>query len=140
MGVSSTVPFFGSLTATPLTAMLHAPLPELTWIYELDLQARLARYEAREHKGVSVDLPLDPMHGTVGVAPALGEVRSSLTPGAWGGNMDTPEMRAGTTCYLGVNVEGALWSFGDGHARQGRAKPVAWQSRRPWTRRSLWNC
>src|SRR3712207_8123555 len=40
-------------------------------------------------------LPLDPMHGTVGVAPALREVRSSLAPGDWGGNMDTPEMRAG---------------------------------------------
>jgi acetamidase/formamidase len=32
--------------------------------------------------------------------------------------MDTPEMRAGTTCYLGVNVDGALLSLGDGHARQ----------------------
>jgi len=69
-----------------------------------------------------VDLPLDPMHGTVGVAPALHEVRSSLTPGAWGGNMDTPEMRAGVTCYLGVNVEGALFSLGDGHARQGEGE------------------
>ena len=62
------------------------------------------------------------MHGTVGVAPPLGEVRSSLTPGSWGGNMDTPEMRAGTTCYLGVNVEGALFSLGDGHARQGEGE------------------
>lgn len=62
------------------------------------------------------------MHGTVGVAPALGEVRSSLTPGPWGGNMGTPEMRAGSTCYLGVNVEGALWSVGDGHARQGEGE------------------
>lgn len=32
--------------------------------------------------------------------------------------MDTPEMRAGVTCFLGVNVEGALLSLGDGHARQ----------------------
>jgi len=69
-----------------------------------------------------VDLPLDPMHGTVGVAPPLGEVRSSLTPGSWGGNMDTPEMRTGTTCYLGVNVAGALLSLGDGHARQGEGE------------------
>ena len=28
-------------------------------------------------------------------------------------------MRAGVTCYLGVNVEGAMFSIGDGHARQG---------------------
>ena len=36
--------------------------------------------------------------------------------------MDTPEMRAGTTCYLGVNVDGALFSLGDGHARQGEGE------------------
>jgi acetamidase/formamidase len=36
--------------------------------------------------------------------------------------MDTPEMRAGTTCYLGVNVEGALFSIGDGHCRQGEGE------------------
>jgi acetamidase/formamidase len=36
--------------------------------------------------------------------------------------MDTPEMRAGATCYLGVNVEGALFSIGDGHCRQGEGE------------------
>jgi acetamidase/formamidase len=120
-GVSSTVPFFGSLTATPTTAMLHPALAERTWRYELDLVDRLVRYSARD-TDFTATLPLDPMHGTVGVAPALREVRSSLAPGDWGGNMDTPEMRAGTTCYLGVNVEGALFSFGDGHARQGEGE------------------
>ena len=68
------------------------------------------------------DLPLDPMHGTLGVAPANYEVRSSLVPDYFGGNMDTPELRAGVTCYLGVNVEGALLSVGDGHARQGEGE------------------
>ena len=120
-GVSSTVPFFGALTATPTTALLHPPLAERTWFYELDLAADLVRYAALD-SAFTVDLPLDPMHGTVGVAPALGEVRSSLAPGDWGGNMDTPEMRAGVTCYLGVNVEGALFSLGDGHARQGEGE------------------
>ena len=120
-GFSSTVPFFGSLTATPATAMLHPALPERTWVYELDRAERLVRYQALD-SAFTVDLPLDPMHGTVGVAPPLGEVRSSLTPGSWGGNMDTPEMRAGTTCYLGVNVPGALLSLGDGHARQGEGE------------------
>ena len=116
-GVSTTVPFFGALTASRETALLHPPLDELTWVYELDPQARLVHYQALDSE-LRLPLPMDPMHGTVGVAPPLGEVRSSLTPGSWGGNMDTPEMRAGTTCYLGVNVEGALLSFGDGHARQ----------------------
>lgn len=120
-GVSTTVPLFGSLTATSFTAMLHEPLPERTWIYEIDNAAGVVRYDALDSP-FTVDLPLDPMHGTVGVAPPLGEVRSSLTPGSWGGNMDTPEMRAGTTCYLGVNVEGALFSLGDGHARQGEGE------------------
>jgi acetamidase/formamidase len=49
-------------------------------------------------------------------------VRSSLVPERFGGNMDTPEMRAGTTCFLGVNVEGALFSVGDGHYRQGEGE------------------
>jgi len=120
-GVSSTVPFFGALTSTPRTATLQAALTERTWIYALDLEASTVRYEARD-SGFTLDLPLDPMHGTVGVAPPLGEVRSSLAPGSWGGNMDTPEMRAGTTCYLGVNVPGALLSLGDGHARQGEGE------------------
>jgi acetamidase/formamidase len=31
-------------------------------------------------------------------------------------------MRAGATCYLGVNVEGALFSIGDGHCRQGEGE------------------
>jgi acetamidase/formamidase len=120
-GFSTTVPLFGALTATGFTAMLHDPLPERTWVYEIDRDLRAVRYEALE-SSYTVALPLDPMHGTVGVAPPLGEARSSLTPGSWGGNMDTPEMRAGTTCYLGVNVEGALFSLGDGHARQGEGE------------------
>jgi acetamidase/formamidase len=43
-------------------------------------------------------------------------------PERFGGNMDTPEMRVGTTAYLGVNVEGALFSIGDGHYRQGEGE------------------
>jgi acetamidase/formamidase len=120
-GVSTTVPFFGSLTGTGTTVTLQDALDEHTWVYEIDRAERLVRYRALD-SAYEVDLPLDPMHGTVGVAPDLGEVRSSLTPGDWGGNMDTPEMRAGVTCYLGVNVEGALFSFGDGHARQGEGE------------------
>jgi acetamidase/formamidase len=118
---STTVPLFGALTATHLTALLHDPLPELVWIWELDRQARTCRFTARTGEA-SVDLPMEPMHGTVGVAPANLEVRSALVPDAFGGNMDTPEMRAGVTCYLGVNVEGALFSLGDGHARQGEGE------------------
>ncbi len=120
-GASCTVPLFGALTSTHQTATLQEPLPERVWIYEVDKKARTVRYRATEGDH-EVVLPLDPMHGTVGVAPAAFEARSSLVPDAHGGNMDTPEMRAGVTCYLGVNVVGALFSIGDGHCRQGEGE------------------
>ena len=120
-GVSTTVPFFGGLTSTPRNATMQEALPEIVWVYEIDRAKRTVTYRSAR-SDYSIELPLDPMHGTVGVAPALFEARTSLTPDAFGGNMDTPEMRAGTTCYLGVNVEGALFSVGDGHARQGEGE------------------
>ncbi len=118
---STTVPLFGALTSTHLTATLQEPLPEIVWIWELDRSAGSCRFTARD-SDFSAVLPMNPMHGTVGVAPANLEVRSALVPDAFGGNMDTPEMRAGVTCYLGVNVQGALLSLGDGHARQGEGE------------------
>ena len=120
-GVSTTFPLFGALTSTLSTVSLQDPLEEIVWIYEVDPARRTVRYEARRSDH-TVELPLEPMHGTVGVAPANLEARSALVPGSHGGNMDTPEMRAGTTCYLGVNVEGGLFSIGDGHYRQGEGE------------------
>jgi acetamidase/formamidase len=118
---SATIPFFGGLTGTDRTATLHGPLPELTWIYQLDRDRRVVVFEALR-SDMRLELPVEPMLGTVGVAPAGREVRTSLVPDMFGGNMDTPEMRAGATCYLGVNVEGALFSVGDGHYRQGEGE------------------
>jgi acetamidase/formamidase len=119
---SAAIPFFGGLTSTDRTATLQDPLPDTTWIYSVDTARRTVGFSAR-HSDVELELPLEPMLGTVGVAPASNEVRSSLVPDRFGGNMDTTQMRAGTTCYLGVNVEGALFSIGDGHYRQGEAEP-----------------
>lgn len=118
---STTVPLFGALTSTHTTATLQPPLPETVWIWQLDRERHTALFSARD-SDIRIELPMDPMHGTVGVAPANLEVRSALVPDAHGGNMDTPEMRAGVTCFLGVNVEGALLSLGDGHARQGEGE------------------
>ena len=120
-GASATIPFFGGLTGTDRVALLQDPLPDTTWIYELD-RARNTVTFAAQHTDLRIDLPVEPMLGTVGVAPAGGEVRSSLVPERFGGNMDTPQMRPGTTCFLGVNVEGALFSVGDGHYRQGEGE------------------
>jgi acetamidase/formamidase len=120
-GASAAIPFFGGLTSTDRVATLQDPLPDTTWIYELD-RARNTVTFAAQHSDLSVELPVEPMLGTVGVAPPGGEVRSSLVPERFGGNMDTPQMRPGTTCFLGVNVEGALFSIGDGHYRQGEGE------------------
>lgn len=118
---STTVPLFGALTSTHDTATLQDPLPEVMWMYEVDRERRTATFRPRSD-GPDISMPLDPMHGTVGVAPAAMEARSSIVPGAFGGNMDTPEMRAGVTAYFQVNVEGALFALGDGHARQGEGE------------------
>jgi acetamidase/formamidase len=121
--VSSTFPHFGALTVTHQTAMLHDALEERVWKYDVDKTARTVTYHATK-SGYSVSLPLDPMHGTVGVAPGGFEARATITPDAHGGNMDTPELRAGTTVYFGVNHEGALLSIGDGHCRQGEGEVI----------------
>ena len=120
-GASSLIPFFGGLTSTDRTATLQPPLPERTWIYALDRAAGTVAFESSDG-AFTHPLPLEPMLGTVGVAPAAGEVRAALVPDVFGGNMDTPEMKAGTTVYLRVNVEGALFSLGDGHYRQGEGE------------------
>jgi acetamidase/formamidase len=119
--VSTTVPLFGALTGTRFTATLQPALPERTWRYAVDLAAREVVYQALD-SAFSVRLPLTPFLGTVGVAPAAGEARNVLVPEAFGGNMDTPEARAGTTIYLGVNVPGALFSIGDGHYVMGEGE------------------
>ena len=119
--ISSTFPLFGALSATHESAMLHEPLEERVWFYDIDLDAWTATFRAK-NSDFALALPLDPMHGTVGVAPAGGEVRLVVTPSTHGGNMDTPEARAGTTLYLPVNVAGAMLSLGDGHARQGEGE------------------
>jgi acetamidase/formamidase len=118
---SVTVPLFGALTGTRWTATLHDALPEKTWIYRVDRQTREVIFSALESEHEQ-RLPLEPFHGTIGVAPAAFERRNVLVPEAFGGNMDTPEARAGTTLFFGVNVPGALFSLGDGHYRMGEGE------------------
>jgi acetamidase/formamidase len=119
--VSTTVPLFGSLTGTKFTPTLQPALPEKTWVYSVDIAKGVVTYRALD-SDYQTTLPLHPFLGTVGVAPAAGEARNVLVPEAFGGNMDTPEARAGTTIYLGVNVPGALFSIGDGHYTMGEGE------------------
>ena len=57
--------------------------------------------------------------GTMGVCPAGASAQPVMPPGTFGGNMDTRQLVAGTTLYLPVQVEGALFSTGDAHGCQG---------------------
>lgn len=68
-------------------------------------------------------IPLKPMIGVIGTAPA-GEPESTQTPGEHGGNLDIRNMNAGNTLYLPVNVPGALLSMGDLHGVQGDGETV----------------
>lgn len=117
-GVSSFGPGFGALVGTDQTAMLGPDFPETTWRYDIDAARGVARTTTRDGKH-AWDVPLAPFLGCLGVAPAGGEARTSIVPGPFGGNMDCPEVRAGNTVFLGVNVPGALLSFGDGHYAMG---------------------
>ncbi len=66
------------------------------------------------------DLALAPFFGIMTVAPpADWGVLSSREPRAFGGNLDNKELVAGSTLYLPVMAEGALFSAGDGHGLQG---------------------
>jgi len=80
----------------------------------LDLDRNVALFSA------GVEIPLAPFMGIVAVAPPPESRRvSTKPPGAFGGNIDFRHLVAGSTLYLPVFNEGALFYTGDGHACQG---------------------
>ena len=116
--VSAFGPGFGALVGTDRTAMLGPEFPETVWRYEVDTKKGVAKTTSGDGKQ-AWEIPLAPFLGCLGVAPSMGEARSTIVPGTFGGNMDCPEVKAGNTVYLGVNVPGGLLSFGDGHDAMG---------------------
>ncbi len=66
-----------------------------------------------------IAIPVEPFFGTMGVCPAGAKEQAIMPPGRFGGNMDTRQLVQGTTLYLPVEVDGALFSCGDAHAAQG---------------------
>jgi acetamidase/formamidase len=62
---------------------------------------------------------LQPFMGLLGVAPAEPGVHRTAPPRYCGGNIDCKELIRGTSLFLPISVEGALFSIGDGHALQG---------------------
>ena len=66
----------------------------------------------------TVKLPVNPMIGTIGVAPAEGEITAAY-PGPHGGNMDNSEITPRAIVYFPIFVDGALFALGDVHATMG---------------------
>jgi acetamidase/formamidase len=77
-----------------------------------DLARSVARALGRERD-------LAPFLGVMGMPPPEPGAHSTVPPRRWGGNIDCKELVAGTTLYLPIPVDGALFSAGDGHAVQG---------------------
>src|SRR5215210_5286874 len=69
--------------------------------------------------GDEAAIPLAPFMGTMGVCPAGASAVPIMPPGRFGGNLDTRQLVKGTTLYLPVEVDGALFSTGDAHGCQG---------------------
>src|SRR6266550_620968 len=99
---------------TPLNdrlAMSDGESLRLQWT--LDAESGLGR----DPHGREVELR--PFPGVLGMPPPEPGVHPTAPPRRWGGNIDCKELVAGTTLYLPIPVDGALFSAGDGHARQG---------------------
>jgi amidase len=118
-GLGTFSPGFGAINSTHYTPVLEKePLLERIWFYPIDHAAKTDTFQALD-SNYKVKIPLHPFLGCIGVAPANGEARSSIIPAEFGGNMDAPGVSVGNTLYLPVNVPGALFYFGDGHAAMG---------------------
>lgn len=113
---------FGGLATDARVRLLNEPIPARRYEWRLDREAMTGTTELPDSRMGSITIDLRPMLGRVAVAPANGEAFTGLWPGNFGGNMDAPEVREGTTVYLPIFNDGAYFYFGDGHARQGEGE------------------
>jgi acetamidase/formamidase len=70
-------------------------------------------------RGAGRAVRLAPFLGVLGMPPAEPGSHSTIPPRPCGGNIDCKELVAGTTLFLPIPLDGALFSAGDGHAAQG---------------------
>ncbi|HST17020.1 MAG TPA: acetamidase/formamidase family protein [Gaiellaceae bacterium] len=87
-------------------------------------EARHLRWQLDAEAGTGIDqhgrtVDLRPFLGVMGMPPAEPGVHLTSPPRPCGGNLDCTELVEGTTLFLPIPVDGALFSAGDGHARQG---------------------
>lgn len=89
------------------------PYPK-TKIIPLDEKRMVAKFTS------GIEIPLHPFFGSMGVAPPEASGRlSSAPPWIQAGNLDNKDLVAGSTLYIPVHAQGALFEVGDGHAGQG---------------------
>ncbi len=86
----------------------------LVWTLDKDTMTGVNQYGQK--------LMLKPFLGVMGMPPPEDGYHPTAPPRIWGGNMDCKELVAGTKLYLPIPVQGGLFSFGDGHARQGHGE------------------
>ena len=65
---------------------------------------------------------LRPFMGIYGMPANITGIQSTIPPRRTGGNIDCKELIAGSTLYLPIEVDGGLFSVGDGHAVQGNGE------------------
>jgi acetamidase/formamidase len=115
-------PNFGGLATDARVRLLNDPIPARRYNWRLDRERMTGTTELPESRVGRIEIDLQPMLGRVAVAPRGEEAFTGLWPGDFGGNMDAPEVREGTTVYLPIFHDGAYFYFGDGHARQGHGE------------------
>lgn len=98
---------------------IHSPSQDWGRTWRLDAEAGTARIEADGSAIENLTLPLEPMVGSIGVAPPLNMALYSGDLWIHGGNLDYRRMREGVTLYIPVHRVGAYLVLGDGHSRQG---------------------
>lgn len=113
---------FGGLATDSRVRLLNDPIPARRYLWQLDTARMKGTTTLSDSRMRTIEIDLKPMLGRVAVAPAGGEAFTGLWPGDFGGNMDAPEIREGTTVYLPIFHDGAYLYFGDGHAAQGEGE------------------
>lgn len=100
-----------------------AVLPELGLLAEDFPEPYLRTFDLSNQRTIrfndQISIPIEPFLGTMGVCPKNAQSQSIMPPGIFGGNLDTRQLTIGSKLYLPVQVAGALFSCGDGHAAQG---------------------
>jgi acetamidase/formamidase len=117
VGIGAVVPgpwgtTYAGLRPTAWNARLGIDQPAVC-AWQIDVAAGTAR---NQH-GHTV--ALRPFLGLLGMPPAEPGRHSTVPPRWHGGNLDCREIVAGSTLYVPIPVDGALFSVGDGHAAQG---------------------